>query len=156
MKNVIKNIATAIAFIGAITFSQMATAQRATYVSNNSYSSQLSVAAIKVKMMNMGYTLASDDYFTLQKGETAYKMRACYDDNEYVVIAMPTETGVNDLDINVYDYDGSLYTKDNDSHAASVVRFSPSFDRTFKIQVKNYSSDRYNYGYDCRLLVFRK
>jgi hypothetical protein len=114
------------------------------------------VATIKVKMANMGYTLTSDDYFTLQRGETAYKMRTCYDDSEYVVIAMPTETGVNDLDINVYDYDGSLYTKDTDSQARSMVRFSPSFDRTFKIEVKNYSSLRYNYGYDCRLLVFRR
>jgi hypothetical protein len=119
-----------------------------------SYALQLEL--IKAKMSSDGYTLSSDDYFTISEGQEKYRERTIYPNNEYVAIAFPTEDGLLDADVYMKELDGRLIAKDSDTDPVSVVQWEPDHSRTVRFWIKNYNSVRSGYSYDCHFLIFYK
>lgn len=124
--------------------------------SNASNTSALMLRAIKTKMALDGYSLASDDYFTIQEGEIKFKSRSFGTSYDYVIMAVPTEDGINDLDLYLCDSYGNTIIKDDDPDAAAMIHYSPYAQRNAVLKVKNQDSDRLRYGYDAHLLIFYK
>ena len=150
-----------IALIALVLFADNATAQSyrtASYntTSTSNYGNQLSYAYVKSMMSQEGYTLASDDYFTITEGAIKFKNRTLYSGNEYVFIVLPLEGGVNDLDLSLYDAYGNLIKQDNDSQSVAMFSYDSWSQRNVQIKVKNYDSNSNSYPYDCRLLVYYK
>ena len=146
------------AFIATVLFNNTVAAQytrTVSYSTSSNYSS-LMLSAIKMKMAIAGYSLASDDYFTIQEGEIKIKNRSFYSDKEYVIIAIPTEEGVNDLDLYLYDSYGNVILKDADGDEAAMISYSSYSQRNAVLKVKNQDSNRLGYAYDAHLLIFYK
>lgn len=159
MKKVMFNIIVAV--FATIGCSMSASAQNV-YASNSSTTTlstsdlRWSYELIKTRMELAGYTLASDDFFTIQKGDTKFKPRTLLSGNEYIIIAIPAESGLKDVDIYLKDSYDNTITKDSDNDAAAMISYSPAYNRDTKIEVKNHDSRASGYSYDCRLLVFYK
>ena len=118
--------------------------------------SQTTISETVEYMRQKGFSLASNDYFTLNYRQEKYLTRKFYSSSTYCIVALPTETGVKDLDIYVYEADGTLYKKDADASKVSVVNLDLLVSREMSVYVKNYDCERTGYGYDCRLLIFYK
>lgn len=140
-----------------LSFSNL-TAQNAAFASysNNDFVPSLMIDYVIDQMEDAGYSLSSDDYFTLVEGDSKFKSRTLYSGVDYVFINVPTESGFNDSDIFLKTTNGTLLKSDSDSQPVSVVEWSASTTRDVKIWVRNYNSNRRNYGYDSRLLIFYK
>ena len=149
-----------IALIATILCATASFAQSSSYrtASNTTtdFGNQLSYAYVKSMMSQEGYTLASDDYFTITEGAIKFKNRTLYSGNEYVFIVLPLEGGVNDLDLSLYDAYGNLIKQDNDSQSVAMFSYDSWSQRNVQIKVKNYDSNSNSYPYDCRLLVYYK
>jgi hypothetical protein len=160
MKKVMFNIIVAVlATIGCT----MSAAAQNVYASNSSSNTTLSTSdlkwsyeLIKTRMELAGYSLASDDFFTIKKGDIKFKPRTLYSGNEYIIIAIPAESGLKDVDIYLKDSYDNTITRDSDNDAAAMITYSPSYNRDTRIEVKNHDSRASAYSYDCRLLVFYK
>ena len=114
------------------------------------------LSVIKTKMAMEGYNLASDDYFTISENDIKIKNRSFHPNNNYVIIVLPTEDGVNDLDLYMSDSYGNTILKDDDSDATAMITYSPYSKRNVVLKVKNQDSNRLRYGYDAHLLIFYK
>ena len=159
MKNVFNfSISGVIALFATVLFHTTVAAQYSTvgYSNSSTSSSAYLLSSIKTKMAMAGYSLASDDYFTIREGEVKIKNRSFYSSSDYVVIVLPTEDGVNDLDLYLCDSYGNAIVKDDDHSSTAMVRYSPYTERNAVIKVKNQDSNRLGYGYDAHLLIFYK
>ena len=123
---------------------------------NSDESRTLAIAVVKLKMESEGYTLFSDDAFTLIQDNSKYKSMTVRSGRTYVFINVPTEDGFQDSDIYLREMDETLIAKDADDSPVSLVKYYCSISREIKAWVKNYSSTRSSYPYDTRLLVFYK
>jgi hypothetical protein len=131
-------------------------ARTVNYNTSTSNSSTLMLSVIKTKMAMDGYTLASDDYFTIQENEIKIRNRTFLSGNDYVIIVLPTEDGVNDLDLYMCDSYGNILLKDDDRENSAMINHSPSRYHDAVLKVKNQDSNRLSYGYDAHLLIFFK
>jgi hypothetical protein len=131
-------------------------ARTVNYNTSTSNSSTMILSVIKTKMAMDGYTLASDDYFTIQENEIKIRNRTFLPGNDYVIIVLPTEDGVNDLDLYMCDSNGNILLKDDDRENSAMIDHSPSRYHDAVLKVKNQDSNRYGYGYDAHLLIFFK
>ena len=149
-----------IALIATVLFATATFAQSSSYrtASNTTtdFGNQLSYAYVKSMMAQQGYSLASDDYFTITEGDIKFKNRTLYSGNEYVFIVLPLEGGVNDLDLSLYDGYGNLIKQDNDNQSVAMFSYDAWSQRNVQLKVKNYDSNSSTYPYDCRLLVYYK
>ncbi|MBE2209244.1 MAG: hypothetical protein IAE84_16785 [Saprospiraceae bacterium] len=123
---------------------------------NSDESRALAIAVVKLKMESEGYTLFSDDTFTLTQDNSKYKSMTIRSGRTYVFINVPTEDGFQDSDIYLREMDETLIAKDADDSSVSLVKYYCSISREIKAWVKNYKSTRSSYPYDTRLLVFYK
>lgn len=103
-----------------------------------------------------GYTLSTSQFANISEGTTAYNFKTFYAGNDYVIVAFPDEDGVSDVDLFLYDDDGSLYDKSETSDNTEVIKFSPLTTREMKIVIKNYDSDDSYNEYRCMFMVFYK
>lgn len=110
---------------------------------------------IKALYESQGYTLSDDDFFTISEvNNNLYKYRNFYSGTEYIIVVYPEESGINDLDLYLYDSDGSLLSKDSDSQPVAIVEYEPYTSRQMKVVVKLYDAYSSTYNYDVRLLIF--
>ncbi len=107
-------------------------------------------------LKDKGYSISTEQYAYLKEGETAYNMKTFYANLDYVIVAMSDDDNVNDVDIYLYDDDGSEYSKDADSKSVAVLTVSPLVTREMKIVIKNYSSSTPDVTSKCRFVVAYK
>ena len=147
------------ALIAIFIFNNDVAAQYTRTVSYSSSSANSSIAllsAIKTKMAFEGYTLASDDYITISEGQIKTKDRIFYANREYVVIVLPTEDGVNDIDLYLSDNYGNVVKQDTDDKSLAMITYEPYSQRNLVLKVKNQDSYSSTYNYDAHLLIFYK
>jgi hypothetical protein len=95
---------------------------------------------VKQNMERLGYTLRETFYADLKEGETASRWHTFYAGSSYLIAAFPTEEGVADVDVSLYNDDGSLIEKDHDTKAFAVISRDILSTRPLKILIKNYDS----------------
>lgn len=115
-----------------------------------------SLDEIKDWVEEKGYTIATTQYATLKEGETAYHYRNLYSTREYIIVAFSEDKDVKDVDVFLYDDDGSELRKDADASSLAIVKFSPSYTREMKIVIKNCRSYTPSYASTCRFVVAYK
>ena len=107
-------------------------------------------------LKDKGYSISTEQYAYLKEGETAYNLKTFYANLDYVVVAMSDDDNVNDVDIYLYDDDGSEYAKDADSKSVAVLTVSPLVTRDMKVVIKNYSSSTPGTTSKCRFVIAYK
>jgi hypothetical protein len=112
--------------------------------------------SVVADLMKEGYSVASEYTMVLKKGEEKTFERTFYSNTKYVVVAIPTESGVTDSDLYIDYPDGDSYVKDNDNYAWSIVRYTKIYEQPMKIRVKNYAASSSTYSYDFTVVVMYK
>lgn len=102
---------------------------------------------------NAGWNIGLEQYGTATQGSTVYSYVNFYSGYNYKVIAMSNDRDVTDVDIYIYQSDGTLFTKDADASRLAIVTFSCSLSQQVKIVVKNYASRTPNYASTLRFFV---
>ncbi len=111
---------------------------------------------IKAYMKDKGWNHGDTYYAYLSEGEQTYKWRTFYEDCEYAIFAFSTENGVKDIDIYLYDNDGTLLTKSASSDEWESITYNPYSTRRMKMVVKNYDSYSSSREYKVYYMVFFK
>lgn len=101
-----------------------------------------------------GYTVSKNEYAMLETGEYANLSKEYYKNNSYLLVAFSDYDDV-DMDLYLYDDDGSLHTKDTDSDDMAVITFKPLRTRTLRAKYKCNKSDSYK-AVKCRLVIAYK
>lgn len=94
----------------------------------------------------LGYDIGQEWHGDLKQGQYYTKTFNFNRYLEYHIVALSEDDDVEDIDMHVYTSYNSVYMKDDDESALAEVAFTPSFDRSLTIKVKNYSSSTPNYA----------
>ena len=108
------------------------------------------------KMKAEGYSVSTIQYADLYAGSSARYWKTFYSGSKYIIVAFPEESGVNDIDVYLYDDDGSLLTQDTDASPFAVLEYAPYTTRNMKVVIKNYGSNSQSYDYRCKFIIFYK
>lgn len=115
---------------------------------------QSNIQELKYMMRNKGYSISSEQYQYLERGETARYTKTFYAGTEYVIVAYSESSGVYDIDLTLYDDDGSVLTKDTDTSSTAIIQYLPRFTRNMRVVMKNYNSG--SRSYQCEFIIFYK
>ncbi|TKK65972.1 hypothetical protein FC093_18385 [Ilyomonas limi] len=111
---------------------------------------------IKQILEDHKYTIVKDIYGYIAQGETVYYYKTFYANTTYAIYGFSEDENVNDLDIEVQYSDGTTYMNDSGSDDEPVVVFTPSYTRTMKVVLKNYSSYTPDDESRCEFLIAAK
>lgn len=113
---------------------------------------------IKALMKAQGYTISTTQFAEISQGNTMYHWKQFSADLDYVIYAFPEVSGVQDIDIYLYDSDGeTLLRKSVTSDSKyEVLKYTPLLTRDMKIVVKNYKSESSTSTYKIKFIVFYK
>ena len=115
----------------------------------------LTIYEVKGYLTGLGYTV--DDKNIWSKALTQDDYFFCYKHFspglEYVIFAISEDGDVQDLDVYIYNSDGSVFKKDNDYSNIGLIEYSPTIDITRKCVVKNFKSNDPYYPSKCWLVV---
>lgn len=115
--------------------------------------SQTYTNEIKATIRNDGLSISKEIDIYLSEGETYSFRKTFYEDNSYLIVAFSDEYGVDDIDIFLYDEDGTLLEKDTSTDDIAVVDYSPWVSREMRVVVKNYDSSSTSKNYKCKLII---
>ena len=110
-------------------------------------------AELKALLRKGGYTISTEQYAMLSRGESAYHNKTFYSATEYIVVVYSEEDEVKDIDVYLYDNDGSLLVKDTDANAFAIIEYSPYLSREMQIVFKNYNCISSYKEYECNLII---
>jgi hypothetical protein len=121
---------------------------------NNSHA-QGSLAVAKSYLSNQEYRWYGD-YTSryIGKGEFVTLYKSLRDDTDYAIVAWSDCSGVSDIDIFIYDADGTLVSSHTSIGSFPALEFSPLYEGTYKIRIKyvggSHLSDNISFiiGYD--------
>lgn len=102
-----------------------------------------------------GYTVSKNEYADLKKDEYANLTKEYYKGNSYLLVAFSDNDGV-DMDLYLYDDDGSLHSKDTDSDDMAVITFEPLRTRELRAKYKCTGASSSYTSYKCRLVIAYK
>jgi hypothetical protein len=102
---------------------------------------------------NHGFTIASDKYCDMKAGDYCDFTKQFSKGLEYQVYAFSDDDDVNDVDLFLYDYDGSFYSSDVTYGRSAEIDLTPLFTRTMTIRFKNANSNYPNYNSRIRVVV---
>lgn len=111
---------------------------------------------IKAYLRQEGFSISTEQYANLSEGETARYFKNFYSGTDYAIIAYSEESGVQDIDVYLYDDDGSLIVKDTDTKDIAIITYSPYVTRQMKVVIKNYNSTSSYHEYDCKFIIAYK
>lgn len=113
---------------------------------------------IKGYLVGLGYTVDENNVWsqTLKQDENFYCFKHFSPGLNYVIFAFSEDNDVLDLDVYIYNSDGTIFKKDNDSENCALVEYVPSIDIVRKCVVKNYRSNTPYYASKCWLVVAYK
>lgn len=107
-------------------------------------------------LQNNGYSIDRQEYGLLKEGQYYYYEKTFYEGYTYAIVALSIDEDVQDLDLYVYESDGSLHIKDADKKPAAGVDVSVSFTRKMTVKVVNYDSDTPTVPSNCKLIIASK
>lgn len=108
---------------------------------------------VRQELKKFGFQVR-DTYYSgmLDNGESTVFSRTFYQDNEYVLVVSSCNY-TKDVDLYVFDEDGSLIDHDSDAASSAVNTFKAEYTGTYYIKVVMYDATRDNvhwafqYGY---------
>ncbi|MBN2893578.1 MAG: hypothetical protein JXL97_17025 [Bacteroidales bacterium] len=109
---------------------------------------------IKVIMESYGYELSTSQYAYISEGNTAYHYKTFYEGNDYAIIGFPEDNGVNDIDLYLYDGDGTLLAEGSSEDNYEILEYTPYSTREMKIVIENYDSDYSSTEYKVKFMIF--
>jgi hypothetical protein len=105
-------------------------------------------------LRNKGYSISKEIKVSLSEDETGYYWKTFAKGLDYIIVAASDDEDVSDVDLYLYDDDGStLKVKDTDVSSLAVVSFTPNYERSMKIIVKNYKSSTPSFSSTLRFIV---
>lgn len=90
-----------------------------------------------------GFSISKELYCDLKQGQYCYNTKTFSAGLKYIIVACSEDYKVKDIDILVYYQSGTLYVKDEKIDRCGILSFTPTFDTTLNVYIKNYSSDSY-------------
>lgn len=102
------------------------------------------------------YLIVENRYANLKQGEISYQFRTILQGLSYIFIAYSEDIDVRDIDVYLYDSDGSVLKSDTKVINLAAVAITPSYSREIKIVMKNYKSFTPNYASLCRYIIAYK
>ncbi len=103
-----------------------------------------------------GYTISTEKYGYLKEGEIVFSDKTFSEGLQYKIVGISNDSHVNDIDLFLYNEDGTLYSSDESSDAVAIINFYPSFTREMRIKIKNADSDTPYDASLCRFVVAYK
>lgn len=100
---------------------------------------------VKAWLRSEGYTIATEQYANITKGNTAYYWKSFSAGTEYKVIGWSEDNDVTDIDLYIYEEDDELYASDTKVDALPEIEFELLFSRDLKVVIKNTTSSTPNY-----------
>ena len=107
----------------------------------------------KAYLTYKGYSISKDMYADLKEGETTSYTKTFSANLDYIIIALSDDTDVKDVDVFLYETNGTEYTKDSKAKSMAIVEFSLMFERELKVTVKNYKSNSPTYASKCKFII---
>lgn len=108
---------------------------------------------LRAFIRNNGLDISIERYAYLSKGEQAYEYKTFYAGNTYAIIAYTSAYDVRDIDIYLYDDDGSLVVKDTKTDKTAVLIYRCYVTRRMRIVLENYDSRSSTTNYKCKFVV---
>ncbi len=111
---------------------------------------------LRAYLRKEGYSISTEQYAYLSKGEKAGHTKTFYDGTQYAIVAYSENSDVKDVDIYLYDEDGSLLVKDTDSDTFAIISYTPYTTREMRAVIKNYDSYSSTKEYKCEFIIAYK
>ena len=99
------------------------------------------VVIINAKIESEGYQVIFIQIDNIRKGIIDSQTYPLKSGNKYGIIVVGDEDRIQDIDLKVYDQNGNLVGKDNDSENIAMVKVSPHKSQKYKISVSAYKMD---------------
>jgi hypothetical protein len=105
-------------------------------------------------IQNKGWSVGNQMKVNLSQGQTGYEYRTFYAGLKYVIVASSDDESVTDVDLYLYESDGTtLLRKDTETSALAVIEFTPSTTKRLQIIIKNHASATPNFESTHRFIV---
>lgn len=111
---------------------------------------------VKGFVMGLGYNIRDEYYCDLKEGGICTTTFKFYKGSSYKIVAFSEDEDVQDVDLEIVSLSGTVLYKDSSPKDLAVVGFSPSYDRSLKVRVKNYDSDTPYYKSRVRFIIAYK
>ncbi len=111
---------------------------------------------LKALMKDLGYSWSETGSTKLRKGESEYYYRTFYSGNEYAILTFSEDKRVYDVDLLLYDEEGSLIDKSISGKDFEKIEFSPTEAKQLKIVLNNYDCSPELVEYKCKFMIFYK
>jgi hypothetical protein len=115
--------------------------------------SQTNYERYKALYQSYGWNIGNEQYADLVEGASAYTYMNFTSGSSYSVVACSNDNDVTDVDAFIYLSDGTLFMKDADTSAVSIMSFNCSWTQEVKIVIKNYASRTPNYASRIRYFI---
>jgi len=125
-------------------------------LSATSLSAQNIGAEIRAYLKKEGYSISTEQYAYLSEGEMAGHTKTFYSGTEYAIIAYTEDYGVKDIDVYLYDDDGSVLVKDIETERFAIIEYKPYISREMRAVIKNYESESSIKEYKCKFIIAYK
>jgi hypothetical protein len=110
-------------------------------------------------LRSYGYTVDVSDHHKVNcvQGGVGYAYYKFYRGNSYIIVGSADDYDVSDVDLYVYDTDGTTVLEHDTDHShLAVISFTPKNDIILKVVVQNYKSSTPKYASTCRFVVASK
>ena len=115
--------------------------------------SQTTYDTYKDVYRSYGWNIGNEQYANLIEGGKAYTYMNFTSGSTYHIVACSNDEDVTDVDVYVYLSDGTLFTKDTDSSAIAIVKFTCTYSQQVKIVITNYASRTPAYASKIRYFI---
>jgi len=111
---------------------------------------------MKSLMQDLGYSWSETKSLKLVEGQSEYYWRTLYEGNEYAILAFSDDEGLYDIDIYLYNEEGSLIDQSKASENFDILEFTPDTSGLVKVVLKNYDALSTVDEYKCKFMIFYK
>lgn len=111
---------------------------------------------IKQVFINDGFSINAEYGYKLSQGNGFYNEVTLKKGIKYMIVACTDDKDINDIDILLCDLNGNILDKDTDISNLATIILTPIENTTYKIIVKNYSSNTPTYKSMCYLFIVNK
>ena len=111
---------------------------------------------LKALMKELGYSWSETKSVKLREGESEYLWRTFYPENQYAILTFSENSNVYDLDLHLYDKEGSLIDKSITDTGFEMIEFTQDDTKQLKIVINNYKCSPDQVVYKCKFMIFYK
>ncbi len=137
----------------AVFFGANVQAQYAGRLDDMDYKSAENYQELKVLLRLDGWTISTEQYAYLKQGESAYFYKTFQNALDYIIVGISDDNDVTDIDLHLYNSDGSEYDKDDTPDAAAEIWVSPYYTGQLRLTIKNAGSNTPHYASKCRFVI---